>query len=310
MGTMTKRNACRGELILVLVILAALAEFQSGFAEERKWIGAPIEEIRQAAEEGDVSAQYELGSNYDWGWGVAKDHQEAVKWYRLAAEQGNVEAQRSLGFKYALGQGVWEDDREAVKWWRKAAEQGDADAQDLLANMYYHSDGVPQDYREAVKWSRLAAEQGHAEAQQRLGEIYRLGKGVPENYRESRKWYRLAAEQGMAGSQFRLGVELARECLHEMQDADRQFREEAIESLIRSVRTGRIPNLPSRKRCDLVEAYAWLLVAGAQGVELPDAVREMSQILMTTREVEQAQKLAAKIFNRIEASKSEHPPFR
>ena len=43
---------------------------------------------------------------------------------------------------------------------------------------------------------------------------------------EQVKWYRLAAEQGMAGSQFQLGVGLARECLQEMQDANRQLREE------------------------------------------------------------------------------------
>ena len=190
---MTKRNAYREMLVVVVVVLAG---FQSGLAEEREWVGAPIEEIRQAAEEGDPSAQYELGSKYDWGWGVAKDHQEAVKWYRLAAEQGNVGAQRSLGFKYALGQGVWEDDREAVKWWRLAAKQGDASAQSMLGGMYYEGRGVPDDYREAARWYRKAAKQGDASAQGRLGFMYARGEGVGKNYVKAYAWASLAAAQG------------------------------------------------------------------------------------------------------------------
>ena len=148
---------------------------------------------------------------------------------------------------------------------------------------------------------RQAAEQGDASAQYNLGVMYDLGEGVPEDDREAVKWYRLAAEQGIAGSQFKLGVWLARDCLQEMQDADRQLREQTIEAL----RRGRIPNLSARNKCDFVEAHAWLLVAGAQGVEVPDELREPLQRFMTRREVKQAQELAAEIFNRIEASKSQ-----
>ena len=40
-----------------------------------------------AAEQGNATAQYNLGVAYDNGRGVAKSHQEAAKWYRLAADQ-------------------------------------------------------------------------------------------------------------------------------------------------------------------------------------------------------------------------------
>ena len=55
---------------------------------------------------------------------------EAVKWYKKAAEQGNASSQFKLGSSYANGEGVTKDMKEAVKWWTKAAEQGDADAKE------------------------------------------------------------------------------------------------------------------------------------------------------------------------------------
>ena len=66
---------------------------------------------------------------YDEGEGVPQDDAEAVRWYRLAAEQGDATAQYNLGLMYDEGEGVPQDDAEAVRWYRLAAEQGDASAQ-------------------------------------------------------------------------------------------------------------------------------------------------------------------------------------
>ena len=46
---------------------------------------------------------------YDRGAGVAEDDREAVKWYRRAAEQGDASAQLNLGFMYSNGEGVAQD---------------------------------------------------------------------------------------------------------------------------------------------------------------------------------------------------------
>ena len=74
---------------------------------------------------------------YSNGEGVPKDDREAVKWYRRAAEQGDASAQFNLGVmaRDSNGEGVPEDDREAVKWYRRAAEQGDASAQFNLGSI-------------------------------------------------------------------------------------------------------------------------------------------------------------------------------
>ena len=110
---------------------------------------AAFDHFKNAAERGNVEAQYELGYCYYWGEGVEENKIEAVKWYRKAAEQGNVHAQNDLGVCYANGEGVEEDKAEAVKWYRKAAEQGYSDAQDNLGYCYANGEGVEENIVEA-----------------------------------------------------------------------------------------------------------------------------------------------------------------
>ena len=71
---------------------------------------------------------------YANGQGIPKDEYEAVKWFRKAAEQGDATAQFNLGIMYYNGQGVTQDDSEAVRWLRKAAEQGDANVKTAANN--------------------------------------------------------------------------------------------------------------------------------------------------------------------------------
>ena len=113
--------------------------------------------IQRKANQGDASAEYQLGLMYEEGQDLPKDTTEAMKWYRKAAEQGDAWAQYWLGAAYDSGRGVPKDDAEAVKWWRKAAEQGDATAQNSLGFMYDHGRGVPEDYVLAHMWFNLAA---------------------------------------------------------------------------------------------------------------------------------------------------------
>ena len=177
-----------------------------------------IGKYRRLAEAGDAGAQYELGSFYDEGCGVAQDYVEAARWWRKSAEQGHVAAQFSLGSIYYNGQGVVQDYAEAVKWFREAADQGDAAAQFNLGMMFREGQGVDQDHVEAVTWFRMAAEQGHAEAQNCVGYAYASGfLQVPEahqrehrgerlDYEEAARWWRKAAEQDHPGAQFNLGM--------------------------------------------------------------------------------------------------------
>lgn len=69
-----------------------------------------------------------MGAMYETERGVAQDYTEAVRWYREAAEQGLVLSQHNLGFMYANGRGVSRDYIEALKWANIAASQSSESA--------------------------------------------------------------------------------------------------------------------------------------------------------------------------------------
>jgi hypothetical protein len=151
--------------------------------------------IRPLAEQGDVTAQYNLGTMYYRGDGVPQDYKEAAKWYRKAAEQGYAVAESDLGAMYTDGRGVPRDYAVAAEWYGRAARRGHANAQYNLGNSYYLGKGVPQDFAVAVQWYRRAAEQGVAEAQFDLGVSYVKGLGVHQDYAVAHKWLNLAASR-------------------------------------------------------------------------------------------------------------------
>ena len=90
---------------------------------------------------------------------------------KAAAEQGDATAQFNLGYMYSTGEGVPENDVEAVRWFQMAAEQGDASAQLNLGVMYANGEGIPKDYVQAYAWFNIAAAQGDEIAKENLEKI-------------------------------------------------------------------------------------------------------------------------------------------
>ena len=231
-------------------------------------VGAPLDYVeaahwyRMAAEQDYVEAQVRLGAMYLMGRGVERDFAQAADWYQKAAEQGDVEAQNALGGLYLTGTGVPEDAREAARWYRLAAEQGDPEAQYFMGAFYYDGNGVAQDYEQAWRWFRLSADQGDLEARFMLGRLYEKGNGVPASAAKAARWYRDAAEQGHGRAQAALGALLTQD--RDDLDADRS------------------------------EAYLWLSLAAAQGVEAAVAEREALLLAMTPEELAEGEdRLAA-----------------
>ena len=74
--------------VAVLVALATGAPVQVQTPE--------LDELRALAEQGDATAQFNLGIMYDNGRGVPQDDAEAVRWYRLAADRGHATARFNL----------------------------------------------------------------------------------------------------------------------------------------------------------------------------------------------------------------------
>ncbi|MCH7544007.1 MAG: sel1 repeat family protein, partial [Proteobacteria bacterium] len=70
---------------------------------------------------GEASADFKTGL---WAY-LRADYATAFEEFKTAAEEGNPVAQFNLGHMYAKGEGIAKDEDEAVKWYREAAEQGD-----------------------------------------------------------------------------------------------------------------------------------------------------------------------------------------
>lgn len=175
---------------------ASLEEAQAAYSAGDFMRAAGL--FQSAAEQGDASAQYNLGVLYENGQGLAKDYGRAAVWYRKSADQGDVNAQNNLANLYMFGLGVPLDIGEAVKWLRKAGEQGEPGAQFNLGILYMLGQSVPQDYAQAQYWLKLAAVQGEAEAQYNLGVMSERGDGVVKDPVEAVAWYILASGKGFA----------------------------------------------------------------------------------------------------------------
>lgn len=146
------------------------------------------------AEKGNANAQYRLGLFYETGYGVDKNSNEAINWYRKAAEQGHKEAKAELKKLEKIAQSS------------KETNPGDAQTQYELGLRYAKGKEIVKDEAEAVKWYLKAAEQGHAKAQNNLGLCYKEGTGVQKDDEEAAKWFSKAAAQGDADGQYNLGL--------------------------------------------------------------------------------------------------------
>jgi len=132
-----------GSLIMVATLSVQADRFEDGEAAYVRGDYAAAAQLwREAAEQGNAVAQFNLGILYEQGQGVSQNYETAAKWYRKAAEQGNAQAQHNLGVQYKWGRGVPQNDSMAAQWLRKAADQGFAPSQDSLGFLYALGQGV------------------------------------------------------------------------------------------------------------------------------------------------------------------------
>ena len=107
--------------------------FEDGMAAyEREDYSTALSIFQPLADQGNASAQFNLGEMYHNGRGVQADFFEAFRWYRLAAEQGHMEAQFQVGLGYVSGTSGQRDHVEARRWLGMVAEQGHERAEILL----------------------------------------------------------------------------------------------------------------------------------------------------------------------------------
>ena len=182
------------------VVLDAQGDWYYNNGEYEKALEAHL----QAAEVGSKQFYNRIGYMYDLGQGTEVDSDKAEHYYLLAAEQGDVYAQYNLGTMYAQNP-LKADPDKAESWYLLAAGQGHAGAQNNLGFMYLDTANGKADFDQAEHYFLLSAEQGNSVAQYNLGYIYQNDQYGKKDIRKAIDWYTKAAEQGHVGAMEALG---------------------------------------------------------------------------------------------------------
>lgn len=172
----------------------------------KRWDGASLDQVRQAADRQDPYAQHYLGYCYVQGFRVTRDLAEGISWYQLAWQNGYLPAANNLGVLYQGGLLGHPDMAKAIEFYSQAAERGLAQSQANLGLVYQKGIGVPPNPNLALKWFRLAAAQGHTTAMIGLGRLYQTGQGVSRDLAEAAAWFQKALDKGDELGTLNLGL--------------------------------------------------------------------------------------------------------
>jgi uncharacterized protein len=178
------KNSIKAITTIAALLLSTLAQPQSLVTGD----AAYLEQTAKLAEQGDVHAQYALGSAYYFGNGVSRDAKLAIQWFSKAAAQGHAGSQFYLGAIAYGGQHVPRDYRKAFSLFSMAAAQGNRNAKTNLGVMYKNGEGVPKDLKKAFDIFIETAELGDKTAQVYLAGMYYFGEATPADHVLAYMW--------------------------------------------------------------------------------------------------------------------------
>lgn len=227
-----------------------------------------VDEIYEAARNGDLESQHLMAEMLYDGERVPQDLKASLEWYRRIALQGDHSAHAMVAYMLQEGIGCEKSDSEAFHWLRLGAENGNAYCQYMFGNALEEGLHTQKDVSAALDWYRKAAEQGHPEAQFELAWALYSGENTSEDIEAAAELFERAARQGNSAAQYNLGVMLAR---------------------------------GEHTKVDLVSAYAWLRLAAEE--EYDGAENGLAQVSakMTLSEIDEAKLLAKKLNQYIES---------
>lgn len=136
---------------------------------------------------------------------LKKDYATAMTHYQRAVGKGNAKAMLGIGDLYEGGYGVAKNSEEAKKWYEKGhqrytvlAQADDAEAAGELADLYFTGKKyIEKNYAEALRYYLSKAERGERTDMRRVGHIYEYGgSGVNKDLKKAAEWYLKAHELG------------------------------------------------------------------------------------------------------------------
>jgi TPR repeat protein len=162
---------------------------------------------RLAADSGMAEAQYNLGVNYMYGYGVEQNEKTAVLLIEQAAAQDHPEALCFIAVTHAVGDlGKTKDLNKAFSYYERAARINHPDGLFNLSHFYEEGiGGAPENKQYAVILLQAASAQGHLPAQYNLGRCYYYGIGVEKDLKKAIDTWTVTAEEGYPAAQFYLG---------------------------------------------------------------------------------------------------------
>lgn len=125
-------------------------------------------QIINAAEQGDPSAQNRVGEMYEYGQGVARNLNEAFQWFKRASEGGSVEGRHNLARAHNFGSGTPQNFTTAEKLYLMGANEGYVDSMFFLGTLYATGNGSDASINPditAYAWLSAAAQGGSLIAQ-------------------------------------------------------------------------------------------------------------------------------------------------
>ena len=162
--------------------------------------------LARAAELGHPRAQLMYAWRLAEGDGVAKDRDQAAKFWREAAMSGDVGAMLAMGW-HATDLEAWP---EAAEWYRAAAINGSLDGGVFLAETYLGGhEGLDDDRQRGIDiLEELSRREDGAAARRELANQLASGEWVAKDTARARKLLEGDAGKGDADSQFALGMAL------------------------------------------------------------------------------------------------------
>lgn len=166
-----------------------------------------LDEVLKMAEEGNLNAQYALGSHfYSNG-----QPEKAVSWWKKASDKNHPQSMFWLGVCYNNGFGVAPNKPLGIALYTEVAKMGYTDVQAHLASRYFYGEHVEKDYEKAYNWAlesvRSDVEKSFTKkfiqtigkdglSEFILGYCLENGKGVTQNKRKALEWYQKSEGKG------------------------------------------------------------------------------------------------------------------
>ncbi|GBB84021.1 hypothetical protein RclHR1_10670003 [Rhizophagus clarus] len=149
---------------------------------------------QEAAELGDMLAQFELANMYINGNDIDKDYGKAFKLSKKLSEKNFSCGMNMLGYCYRFGVGTSTDLQKAFNLYQKAADLGNIAGMYHLGRCYKNGLGTNVNYEKAFALFQEAANYGISSAQYYLALMYKKGHGTEKDMILATYWYKKSTE--------------------------------------------------------------------------------------------------------------------